>query len=217
MEPTVFIYVLKDPRTGEIRYVGKAKNPRYRYYSHTSCREKNHRGNWIRALNAEGFRPVLEIIDEVLETDWPSWEAAYIEFFRDAGCALVNATNGGEGRCGPGGPCTEERRQKVSAALKGVPKSTAHRAALSASKTGKPLSVAQKEALKRCHAATRGIPKSAAHCCAMSVALKGLPKSTAHRASISASKRNRPRTVAEMEVLKAMWESSAKHRESAHA
>lgn len=100
----VFIYALKDPDTGQIRYVGKAKNPTQRLYAHLrgSHTENNYRVNWINFLRASGKRPELEVIDEVPEEYWRQIEAAYIEYFRECGCMLVNGTDGGEGTCLPG-------------------------------------------------------------------------------------------------------------------
>lgn len=114
---TVFIYALKDPRTEEIRYIGKTKNLRERMQKHCSnlSKEHNHRVCWIRQLQRLGLQPQVEIIDEVSIEEWPSWEVAYIEFFRSVGCNLVNCTSGGEGINNP----TAEVRAKISAAKKG--------------------------------------------------------------------------------------------------
>lgn len=97
MMPTVFIYALKDPDTGQIRYVGKAANLKNRIRDHLRGRGKGYRANWIRSLLVRGLKPVLEVVDEIPEVDWRSWEAAYIEYFRELGCCLVNGTNGGDG------------------------------------------------------------------------------------------------------------------------
>jgi len=98
---TTFIYALADPRTREIRYIGKADKPKIRFDRHVddakAKREKCYKSNWIRSLLAKGLRPVLQIIDEVLRTEWQAAEAAYIQFYRDEGCPLVNVLSGGEG------------------------------------------------------------------------------------------------------------------------
>jgi len=96
---TVFIYALKEPDTGEIRYIGKSDNPERRLKSHLSSAKKaqSHRAYWIRSLQSLGKVPLLEILDEVLYEHWQAWEAAYIEFFRESGCKLVNGTPGGDG------------------------------------------------------------------------------------------------------------------------
>lgn len=143
---TTFIYVLKDPETEEIRYVGKSDDPKKRFYRHLKDGriENYHRASWIKSLALRGLRPVLSILDEVLKTEWPSLECAYIEFFREQGCDLVNATAGGEaGPSRAGRKSTLETRAKQSAALAGAKHplfgkklSQEHRAKLSAAHLG---------------------------------------------------------------------------------
>lgn len=114
--PIAFIYSLSDPRTGEIRYIGKSVNPNYRLRKHIirSKKEKYHRANWIRSLLSAGLKPVLDIVDEVPEDCWQALEAAYIQFFReDEGCDLVNSTPGGEA-----GPICVGRKHSLEARQK---------------------------------------------------------------------------------------------------
>lgn len=97
--PTTYIYVLKCPITAEIRYVGKANDPKRRYYSHmnltkTSCTYKK---NWIKKLKESGLKPVLEVIAEVPIDNWQEYEKYYIKYYRDLGCNLTNLGVGGEG------------------------------------------------------------------------------------------------------------------------
>lgn len=113
---TVFIYALKDPVTDKIRYVGKSKAPKERLRKHlNSPRERTHRIHWIRSLQTQGLKPVLEIIDEVPVEEWPQWEVAYIQYYIEEGCSLVNGSLGGEGGHSP----SEETRRKISEANKG--------------------------------------------------------------------------------------------------
>lgn len=93
----VFIYALKDPITGAIRYIGKSVNPKRRFLGHLGNIKKNHYcANWIRSLKERGLRPELEILAQVPESEWPQWEIDYIEAFRSLGCDLVNFTRGGD-------------------------------------------------------------------------------------------------------------------------
>lgn len=99
---TTFIYVLKEPLTGEIRYVGKANNPKRRFCRHireTSLQE-THIGRWIRRLVISGRKPGLEILDEVPVSQWEFWEREYIRVFRSLGMKLTNISDGGNQ-----GPC----------------------------------------------------------------------------------------------------------------
>lgn len=108
---TTFIYVLKDPDTEEIRYVGKANDVEERlrtHIVHATC-EKNHRSCWIRGLLQKGKKPNIEIVDEVVFDEWPMIEAAYIQFYLENGNRLTNGTLGGDGF----GIRTQEAREKM--------------------------------------------------------------------------------------------------------
>jgi group I intron endonuclease len=98
--------------------VGKSDKPKRRLEQHLqdSYGGQNHRENWVASLISRGSVPELEILDEVLMSEWPSWEVAYISFFRESGCVLTNATLGGEGMSGP----SEETRRKLSVSRRGV-------------------------------------------------------------------------------------------------
>lgn len=99
MRETTFIYALKDPRTDEIRYIGKANNPDERYHNHlVQCRDKNtHKRNWINKLKEEGLKPILEVLEEVPINQWKDCEKRYIKKYIDEGCDLMNYTEGGDG------------------------------------------------------------------------------------------------------------------------
>lgn len=95
----VYIYALIDPRTDEIRYIGKANDPYERYKNHyNSARDKNtHKRNWINNVRKDGFRPELLILDKVSVEEWQFWEKFYISLYKSYGFNLVNYTNGGDG------------------------------------------------------------------------------------------------------------------------
>lgn len=98
---SVFIYALKEPDTGEIRYIGKTCDITTRLVRHLSearrSRDKSHRIFWFKSLLSRGLQPHLEILDEVPFEHWQQWEVAYIEFFQECSCNLVNGTPGGGG------------------------------------------------------------------------------------------------------------------------
>lgn len=62
------VYLLRDPRTGVVRYVGTTNNPKkrlsahcnlwrpYRYYSNTPL------GMWVAELHALGLKPIMTLI-----------------------------------------------------------------------------------------------------------------------------------------------------------
>lgn len=96
---TVYIYTLADPITQEIRYVGKTRNLLQRRHNHlNSCRDKNtYKRNWINKLREQGYLPIMEVLDEVLESEWRYWEKFWILQIKSWGFKLVNFTDGGDG------------------------------------------------------------------------------------------------------------------------
>jgi hypothetical protein len=98
MEKT-FIYTLSDPKTGEIRYVGKSDNPQKRLYDHiASCsKSPTHKNNWIRSLIRENQKPILNIIDTVSIDNWQIYEIEWISKLRKEGHNLTNISDGGSG------------------------------------------------------------------------------------------------------------------------
>lgn len=110
---TTFIYALKDPRTGEIRYVGKADKPKSRLQHHIKgSTPKTHKECWLFSLRQAGLRPALEVLDEIPTTQWKFWEREYIRIFRALGFRLTNLSDGGDGQ--EGYHHTEETKKKIS-------------------------------------------------------------------------------------------------------
>lgn len=123
---TVFIYVLRESDTGEIRYVGKASDPERRLKGHLEDQRKNsYKVNWLKSLIDRGGWPVMELIFECPQIEWQRWEQLTIQLFQRTGCRLVNLTKGGDGGCGgprfEGRRHSKESREKTSLALKGRP------------------------------------------------------------------------------------------------
>lgn len=95
----VIIYTLAHPITGEIRYIGKTKNPIERYKNHLNKRhnETSYKRNWIESIKNIGLKPIMEILDEVPEEEWKFWERFWINQFISWNFNLVNHTSGGDG------------------------------------------------------------------------------------------------------------------------
>lgn len=95
------IYTLTDPRTGDVRYVGKTKqNLSDRLQSHLADTRKgirSHKVSWLRQLRSVGLIPVIEILDEVPDDEWKFWERFWIQQIRAWGFNLTNTLGGGEG------------------------------------------------------------------------------------------------------------------------
>ena len=69
----------------------------------------------MRSLLKESVQPLLEVIDEVPDTEWIFWEQYYISLFKSWGFKLTNATAGGEGMVN----CSPETRLKMRQAKLG--------------------------------------------------------------------------------------------------
>lgn len=123
------VYLLIDPRNGEIRYIGKSTRGLYRPLSHSRrgqlSRDKSHRGNWIRQLKAAGLEPKIFFFEYETEEVLSSVERNLIAAARADGYKLTNKTDGGDGVAGH--VHTDEERRKISQKLKGKPKTEEHR------------------------------------------------------------------------------------------
>jgi hypothetical protein len=96
------IYTLTDPRTNQVRYVGKTKQLlKFRFNNHyTLYNHKYYKACWIKSLRSLNLKPIIEIIDEVEENNWKFWEQYWISQFKTWGFKLTNMTNGGDGMLG---------------------------------------------------------------------------------------------------------------------
>lgn len=111
------IYVLCDPDTNEIRYVGKTTMRLCnRLAGHMQCNKKTHSGRWIKTLVDRGTKPIIKMIEEAGD-NWAEREIYWIKFYKDSGCRLTNTSIGGDGH--NGFFTSQETRNKISTALKG--------------------------------------------------------------------------------------------------
>lgn len=105
---TASIYVLIDPFTKEVRYVGKANNPAERLKGHIRDSGRHMRPvcRWVASLLKMGAAPIMEILFEGVE-NWQDVEVAAIKRYRELGARLLNLADGGDHLwCSPG---TRER------------------------------------------------------------------------------------------------------------
>jgi hypothetical protein len=111
------IYMLLDPRTNRIRYVGKTTYTlNHRLHCHLSEARrdptKNYRTKWINSLLKLNIKPLIELIEETNQEEWEMkeryWIKYYKEYAKDKGYKLVNGTDGGDGFDG----CNIEKREK---------------------------------------------------------------------------------------------------------
>lgn len=151
-----YIYILIDPETNQVRYIGKTKSLKRRYNQHISeCSKlKSHKNNWLLSLKNKNLRPEMVVIDETDKNDWIFLEQWYIQLYRSWGYRLTNLTDGGEGVYGH--VHSEQTRNKISQGNKGKKVSDETKKKISEAFKGKKLS--EEDKLKRSEAAKkRGI------------------------------------------------------------
>lgn len=90
---SAFIYGLYDPRTNELRYIGKANHPQRRLAGHLrECRRRRTPVyDWMRSLDAT---PIMLVIEHA--ADWREAEGRLIAAERAKGTRLLNLADGGD-------------------------------------------------------------------------------------------------------------------------
>jgi hypothetical protein len=89
------IYALCDPDSGEVRYVGKAKNAKARHKRHLSERHLGRPvNNWVKSLLAAGKIPEVRILAYCPPDQWEQEERHWIAKYRLTG-RLLNLADGG--------------------------------------------------------------------------------------------------------------------------
>lgn len=94
---TLYIYALRDPSDGGIRYVGKTNDLAKRLHNHrfSAYRNKNARlYDWIHSLASRPLVTVLSVCDE---KEWGAREIEWIAYLRSIGVELCNISIGGAG------------------------------------------------------------------------------------------------------------------------
>lgn len=89
----VQIYMLSDPITQEIRYVGKTNNIKRRYKAHHNpARFKNTtKFDWIKSLRDKNLKAVLKVIEECSADVGKERERFWIKYHLNKGCRLTNS------------------------------------------------------------------------------------------------------------------------------
>lgn len=89
--PATLIYALSDPRTGEIRYVGKTTRPGGRFLAHRNGHSAPQVRDWILSLRADGLAPAVTILEHVANgTDVTSRERWWVAEMERNGASLLN-------------------------------------------------------------------------------------------------------------------------------
>ncbi len=143
-----FIYSLSDPITSDVRYIGKANNPKRRYANHLFAFDNFHKSRWIKSLLNKELKPILEIIDEVPITEWQFWEQHYISLYKSWGFNLTNISTGGDGGGVFGWRATDETKARMRLAQLGKKLSSETKEKLRIAHTGKKLSASHIEKMR---------------------------------------------------------------------
>ena len=99
---TIYVYGLQDPRTNEIRYIGKTSKLRTRLEMHLKDTVSNRgKAGWIAELAAAGMQPKMIVLQTCDEQTWRDAEINWIAKARAEGLPILNRTDGGE-EGGPG-------------------------------------------------------------------------------------------------------------------
>lgn len=125
----MIVYALIDPRDGAVRYVGKTHRTAHRrlrrHLAPCYLVGDTHKERWVRVLLRLGLEPEIRVLERCDDADLLcERERAWIALYQTGGAALTNATPGGDGR---GRQHTAETKSKISASLRGRPKSAEHR------------------------------------------------------------------------------------------
>lgn len=97
------VYVLRDPRTREVRYVGWTNNrtKRLRRHINDAVRiNKSYAHRWIRSILDAEHKPIMEIVESGVGPGWGESERKWIWALRTLGARLTNLTDGGGGALG---------------------------------------------------------------------------------------------------------------------
>lgn len=97
------IYVLKDPETDEIRYVGATNDLKRRlnFHLHPAARDQCAKTLWVKSLTDKGLLPIIESIERVDEDTCTEREMFWIQHYRTLLPNLTNSTAGGKGSKNP--------------------------------------------------------------------------------------------------------------------
>lgn len=215
----VFIYGLVDPRTDEVRYIGKTVNleERLRVHLTQSRKQKNynpHKERWIRQLLKRGLEPRIEVIRECETSNWGEVEDQCLKEFKSRGARLTNINKGGKGGSIKGRRLKDEVRRKISKTLKGQPSHRKGKTGIYSKETLERMSKSQvgrkhsEEAKRKISESNRGVsrgkgvPKSKEHVAKVAAANRGRKHSQEMRDALSKIAKSRPNLVEHMKAMR---------------
>jgi len=217
-----FIYSLSDPRSCEVRYIGKTIAPLSRRLKEhlrdgrLAESKSRHKQHWLAGLMAEGILPVIAELERGEgDNTWQEAERRWITEYKAAGADLTNISEGGAGSHNR--RTSEETRKLISEKLRGRPVSEETRRRISEANSGKKRSpevvAAMSERMKGTKRSPESVEKTAA-------ALRGRKATPEERARMSAAQRGKkmpphsPERRAQLAALLQSDEVQAKRREA---
>jgi len=98
-KPKNYVYYLVDPRTKEVKYVGKTKNPMSRFKQHMTKLDKTStpKKRWLQELFAKGMKPKMIIAQEV-NGEGREEEQYHLDRHRDTALNIHNPRKGAPSR-----------------------------------------------------------------------------------------------------------------------
>lgn len=127
------IYGLLDPRTTEIRYIGKSTYglERPKRHQRRSILKRDHKSNWLRQLFDAGLTCDIIVLERLREDqDINEREISWIAYGKSLGWRLTNLTVGGDGSAGY--TLSDERKDRIGAVHRGKTVSVETREKISA-------------------------------------------------------------------------------------
>ncbi len=92
------VYLLWDPRNGDIRYVGQTKRPERRFWDHRHARTKCSSHDWELSLIEQGLCCEVSVVEEGLTNDEANErERWWVAYGGDWDWPLMNIADGGAG------------------------------------------------------------------------------------------------------------------------
>lgn len=197
IEALFYVYEHWRPDTGACFYVGKGHDDR----AYKFRRNKYHK-HIVKKLARAGLKPDVHIVKSGLdESAALALEVERIAYWKAQGVTLANITNGGEGVCGLKHSeetrvkirakraqqkivCSEETREKISRAQRGIPKPMERRLAQSRTMTGRKMPEVTRAALRAANAGSKRTAEARAR---MSAAQRGHATSDQARANMRAA------------------------------
>lgn len=138
----IVVYGLIDPRTGQLRYIGKSTHLKRRLNVHNRAHGTGHRANWLRELVTAKLQPDVVVL-ESFESEEAAYQAEieWIGMAKSWGAKLTNHATGGEGGF-TGASVRPEVKEKIRNSLRGHKLSAETRAKIGAANSkalaGKP-------------------------------------------------------------------------------